>query len=96
MVKNRLVQEPEMDDDLKREILNQLDEEKTKYSLAAERKCAKKKKYAVYQWSPLLAKAGQDYSHAKHVLQDFLREKAHGMQIAFVKEDVKRCRSNLS
>ena len=96
MVKRRLEREPDMDDELKTELLNQLDEEKTKYLLAAERKCAKKKKYAVYQWSPILAQAGQEYSHAKHVLQDFLRDKVRGVQLAFAKEDVKLCRATLS
>jgi exonuclease III len=58
MVESRLDEEPDMDDDLKTELLNQLDEEKTRYLLAAERKCSKKRKYAIYQWSPLLAQAG--------------------------------------
>jgi hypothetical protein len=88
MVKCRFEEEPAMDDEMKTELLNQLDAEKTRYVLAAERKCSKKKRYAIYQWSPLLAAAGQAYSHAKSFLQDCFKDKANGVSLAFAKEDV--------
>ena len=49
----------------------------------------------LYHWSPDLARASQAYSHSKHVLQDFLREKKTGVALACAKIDVKMCRDHL-
>ena len=49
----------------------------------------------MYHWSPALALGRQAYSHSKHVLQDFLRDKTNGMALACAKEDVRMCREHL-
>ena len=94
-LKSRLLKEPEMSDETKIFLLDTLDAEVTRLMIAAERRCSKKKTFGIYHWSPELALAGKAYSHAKHVLRDFLREKKTGAALASAKMDVKMCRDHL-
>ena len=72
LMKKTFEQKPEIDDIVKEEMLNHLDAEVTRLMIAAKKKCAKKKTFGVYQWSPALTAAGQAYSHSKTVLKEFL------------------------
>ena len=85
-----------MTDDLKEEILNQLDEGKTRYMLAAEKRCAKQKMFSIYHWSPILHEVGSLFSKAKQHVRDCKRLKASSVTIAFAKEDVKVKRAILT
>jgi hypothetical protein len=96
MVKNLLEEEPELDLDLKEEMLNQLDAEKTRLMLAAEKRCSKAKRFGIYHWSPILAAAGKSYSAAKKAVKKLLRaQDSTGIAIACAKDEVKVCRGNL-
>ena len=88
-------EDPNMDSDLKEEMLNKLDQEKTEYMLAAEKQCAKAKRFGIYFWSPIFASAGTLYSQAKRHLSNCRQSKASNVTIAFAKEDLKICKANL-
>ena len=96
MVKTLLEEEPELDLDLKEEMLNQLDAEKTRLMLAAEKRCSKTKRFGIYHLSPILAAAGKSYSAAKKAVKKLLRaQDSTGIAIACAKDEVKVCRGNL-
>lgn len=81
--------ECDLSDDLMEEILNHLDEEKTRYMLAAEKQCAKQKTFSIHHWSPILHAVGTLYTQARNHLNKCLRQKVSGVTLAFAKEDAK-------